>query len=195
MEKRYIVSDLHFGHKNIIDYCNRPTTIENMDEWLIERLNSYISEDDIVYHVGDLTLKNKNLEYIISIVTRLKGKWKFILGNHDDEETINKLCLMFPDKFENLGWYHVVRISNRKFILHHFPHRSWQDSRNGSINAHGHCHGSLKGTELPNQIDVGIDAVENFIPLHADQIIQILNERNKDNKCVDHHEGQKTGKE
>lgn len=195
MGKNFVVSDLHFGHKNIIEYCDRPTTIEDMDEWLIKQLNKYINECDTVYHVGDLTLKNKNLEYIISIVSRLNGKWKFILGNHDHEETINKLCDLFPDKFENLGWYHVVKLSGRKFVLHHFPHRSWQDSRHGSINAHGHCHGSLKGTELPNQIDVGIDAVENFIPLDSEQIIQKINEMNIGNKTVNHHEGQKTGKE
>jgi calcineurin-like phosphoesterase family protein len=195
MAKQFIVSDLHFGHKNIIEYCDRPTTIECMDEWLINQLNKYIDENDDVYHVGDFTLKNKNIDYMLSILKRLNGKWKFILGNHDHEESINKLCNLLPEKAINLGWYHVVKLSGRKFVLHHFPHRSWQDSRHGSINAHGHCHGSLKGTELPNQIDVGIDAVENFIPLTSEQIIEIVNSKNLDGKFVNHHEGQKTGNE
>ena len=169
MAKQFIVSDLHFGHKNIIEYCDRPTTIECMDEWLINQLNKYIDENDDVYHVGDFTLKNKNIDYMLSILKRLNGKWKFILGNHDHEESINKLCNLLPEKAINLGWYHVVKLSGR--------------------------HGSLKGTELPNQIDVGIDAVENFIPLTSEQIIEIVNSKNLDGKFVNHHEGQKTGNE
>ena len=43
--KTWFVSDLHFGHKNIIEYCDRPTTIEELDEWLINKLNSSISEN------------------------------------------------------------------------------------------------------------------------------------------------------
>ena len=193
--KTWFVSDLHFGHKNIIEYCDRPTTIEELDEWLINKLNSSISENDTVYHIGDFTLKSKNLEYIVSIVSKLNGNWNFVLGNHDDEKTLDKLCAAMPDKCKNLGWYHIYKTKKRKLILHHFPHRSWQDARHGSIDVHGHCHGSLKGKELHNQIDVGIDALDDFNPITLEQLIQIVDERNKNNEVVNHHEGQKTGNE
>lgn len=190
--EQWFTSDLHFGHKNIIKYCERPTTEEEMTEWLIARLNSFIKPDDDVYHMGDLTLKMKNKKYIKDILSRLNGNWKFILGNHDDEKTLREVCEELG-KHEVLGWYHVAKFHNRKFVMHHFPHRSWQDSRHGSIDVHGHTHGGLLGKELPNQIDVGLDATPDFRPLRAIDVIQIVESRNPNKDNVDHHAGQLTG--
>ena len=47
-------SDTHFGHNNIIKFCKRPwKTTEEMNEALIERWNSVVKPDDIVFHLGD----------------------------------------------------------------------------------------------------------------------------------------------
>ena len=37
----FAISDLHFGHKNIIRYCDRPfASVEQMNEIILERLNA-----------------------------------------------------------------------------------------------------------------------------------------------------------
>lgn len=197
IKETWFTSDLHFGHKNIIQYCNRPTTYEEQNDWLINRLNSFIDVDDDVYHNGDFAFinkknKTKRVEIIKGILEQLNGNWKFVVGNHDNEEILRKVCAELG-KHEVLGSYHVEVFHDRKFILCHFPFRSWQDSRHGSINVHGHTHGGLRGKELPNQIDVGLDATDDFRPLTALEVIQIVNDNNKLGLTVDHHEGQNTG--
>ena len=40
---------------NIIEYCNRPFKDTNeMNEYIIQKWNSVVKENDIVYHLGDV---------------------------------------------------------------------------------------------------------------------------------------------
>jgi len=65
---RWIIADTHFGHKNVIKYCNRPySSVEEMDKILITNWNKEVAPDDIVYHLGDFAL-SADKEYISSIV-------------------------------------------------------------------------------------------------------------------------------
>lgn len=201
----WFTSDLHFYHLNVNKYSDRPCnkeglTKDEMNEWLINQLNSFIGKDDTVKHLGDFAfVKEGQVNKIVPILEQLNGNWEFILGNHDDEETLIKTCKIVNDKLGTnhkvLGWYAIEKHKGKKFIMNHFPFRFWQDSRHGSINVHGHEHGAgLKnGLELPNQIDVGIDAIEDFKPLRVQEVIDLVAERNPEGLHVDHHNGQKTG--
>ena len=54
--KVFYIADLHFGHKNIIRYDNRPfKTVEEMDRALIERWNKAVSKNDTVFILGDIS--------------------------------------------------------------------------------------------------------------------------------------------
>ena len=57
MSKVFFTSDTHFGHNNIIKYSGRPFKDANhMDEMLIKNWNATVSENDEVYHLGDVSL-------------------------------------------------------------------------------------------------------------------------------------------
>lgn len=50
MNKEYFIADTHFGHRQIIDYEDRPfTSVEEMDEILIKNWNETVDNNDTIY--------------------------------------------------------------------------------------------------------------------------------------------------
>lgn len=55
------ISDLHFGHSNVIDFDHRPfADRDEMDRVMISLWNERVSADDHVYIVGDFCYRNGN---------------------------------------------------------------------------------------------------------------------------------------
>lgn len=80
--KTFVIADTHFGHKNVIDYENRPFgSIEEMDNFIINQWNSVVGNEDIVYVLGDFSFYNS--EKTKQIFSRLKGIKRLVMGNHD----------------------------------------------------------------------------------------------------------------
>ena len=82
MTNTFLISDTHFGHANIIKYCNRPfSSTQEMDETLIENWNKVVKPQDKIYHLGDVYFgKGCKPE---AILRRLNGTKVLIVGNHD----------------------------------------------------------------------------------------------------------------
>ena len=69
----FFTSDLHLGHRNIIRHCKRPiSSIDEMDQCLIEKWNGKVTNADTVYILGDLMFQNEKPpeEYL----RQLRGK-------------------------------------------------------------------------------------------------------------------------
>ena len=82
----FFTSDLHLGHENCIRLCNRPfSSIEEMDETLIENWNRKITGKDTVYILGDLIY----ISWWLYDAAPDYEVWT------DDEKT--KWCLMEPE--------------------------------------------------------------------------------------------------
>ena len=77
----YFTADTHFGHYNVIRFCDRPfASAEEMDEAMIQNWNDRVTGNDTVYILGDMFFRSTNAEEILK---RLKGKKRLIVGNHD----------------------------------------------------------------------------------------------------------------
>lgn len=148
----YFTSDSHLFHKNVLDFENRPySTTEKMTEGMINQWNEQVDDNDIIYHLGDLSLGN--LEQTISALKRLKGKIILIKGNHDKSKHYKKIT-----KLGLLHEYHPVGIElkhNKQHMwLTHYPMEIGLRPRKWSVSGHIHSNDST----WDNQINVGVDS-------------------------------------
>jgi len=80
----YYTADQHFGHANIIKHCGRPfDSVEQMDRFMLAQWNAHVTEEDIVYILGDMFFRNNAPAE--EILKALQGKKHLIVGNHDKD--------------------------------------------------------------------------------------------------------------
>lgn len=168
--KEYVTSDLHFGHKNIIKYENRPfNNIEEMDYSLIEIWNKIVNNDDVVYVLGDFSwYKGKKTNEILN---QLNGKKILVIGNHD--ENFLKDQEFDTNLFEEICYYKEVKKGKTKIIMSHYPIIDWNGKLNGSFHLYGHIH-TIKNNDTKymkdleekyNCMHIGIDEHKRILSL------------------------------
>ena len=128
----FFIADTHFGHSNIIKYCDRPfKDAAEMDETLIQNWNRVVTREDTVYHLGDFALVRK--DRIVEYFNALNGRKILIMGNHDRRGGSDILTF-----WKNLGFVGVHKeplLYGWLYLLSHEPVPS-----TGLTNIHGHTH-------------------------------------------------------
>ena len=156
MAETFLISDTHFGHTNIIKYCDRPfANVDAMDEALIKNWNSVVGPQDKVYHLGDVTLSTKKMW----IMDHLNGKKILIKGNHD----------IFPLKVY-MPYFKDIRATHElgRYILSHVPvHDSQKYRFDGNI--HGHTH--EKNLPDPWYYNISVEQT-NYTPITLEQAMK-----------------------
>lgn len=162
MREIFIVSDTHFGHVNFLKFTDaegnriRPyDTIEEIDELMVENWNKTVKDNDIVYHLGDVYFGQGH-----SVLSRLKGSKRLILGNHDDGKSphlhahFKKITVwrMFPE-FNCLLTHVPVDVSSLYKVKY---------------NLHGHIHQQASPT--PQHINCCVE-VQNYTPKHIEELV------------------------
>lgn len=166
--KIWITSDLHFGHKNIIQYCNRPfQSVPEMNQALLEELRSKVGPEDTLFFLGDLAFKNFDPEC-------LPGKQViWVRGNHD-KKYISHRITQVP--------YWEETYNGTMVVMFHYPIEEWNQCHRGSVHLHGHCHGT--GTAVKNRLDVGWDCFGRILQL--DEAIELA--KAVEGETVKHHQ-------
>ena len=179
----FFTSDTHFGHKNIIKFCNRPFKDTNeMNEALINNWNRVVGPDDTIFHLGDFAFGGSYLWN--NMLDRLNGHIHLIIGNHDRKN----LRQGYSAKFESISPQLQINIDGRSVYLNHYPFLCYGGSYRGDRDAvwqlFGHVHSgplsSGKDSErlkmlFPYQYDVGVDN-NNFTPISWENVkIRIKN--------------------
>lgn len=189
MSNIWFISDTHFGHANVIKYCDRPfSSADEMDEAIVTNWNSVVRKGDLVYHLGDVCFLKPDRAR--SLLDRLSGQIFLVKGNHDREQVL-KAC---ASRFVWVRDYHELTVSasrgpfltigDQKIVLCHFPFMTWNKSHRGSWHLHGHCHGNLPDDPGALRIDVGVDC-HGFMPVSLDRVRELMSL--KTFEPVDHH--------
>jgi calcineurin-like phosphoesterase family protein len=165
----FFTSDTHFGHKNIINYCDRPfDSVEEMDLALTENWNDTVGPDDVVYHLGDLSFGTSG--YTRQVFSRLNGCIRVLgLPWHHDKGWLPRRGAGLSTFLSKSGHpveillpVHVYRCKlrgkRRVITLSHYPMAQWEASHHGHWHIHGHSHGTH--TAEGAVLDVGVDCCD-----------------------------------
>lgn len=148
MSRTWFTADTHFGHANIIRYCNRPfTSVGEMDGAIVAAWNAVVRPDDDVWHLGDFAFRNAR--DASSYLRRLQGRIHLIWGNHDSEEVRH-----LPGWASSQPMAEIV-VESTRLVLLHYGMRVWPRSHHGALHFYGHSHGTLPGDR--QSCDVGVD--------------------------------------
>ena len=166
----YFIADTHFGHSGIISLCDRPfADVKEMDMIMVELWNSKIIGNDTVYVVGDMFYRHGDPD---SILCKLKGKKRLIVGNHDgswmNRADMNKYFTSVDSLLE-------ISDGKHKLVLCHYPLMSWKHA-NKSYMIHGHIHNNKNADywnvikNNPHILNAGVD-VNGFWPVSFDELV------------------------
>lgn len=164
----YFISDLHFGHANIIKLCKRPfKDIDEMNEAMIANWNKKVHKNDNVYIIGDLFFRMADNPAVI--LDRLNGNKYLIKGNHD-KTWIKKVDL---DKyFKIVTDIYTFNDGKRKLTLCHYPMMDFE----GKYLIYGHIHANKDDfywellSSMDNALNAGAD-IHEFTPVTFDELV------------------------
>jgi calcineurin-like phosphoesterase family protein len=175
--KVWFTADTHFGHANIIKYCQRPhlsaeekrlaasdvrgrwrvseATVRRHDEELLDAINSRVDKRDLLWVVGDFCMGGRQEAAHYRDLIRCQDV-RLVWGNHDRRSNGG----VFREAIEQ----GMIRVGDQQVWLCHYPCRSWDKRFHGTWHFYGHVHGRLQAEDEANPSwlvkDVGVDACE-----------------------------------
>jgi calcineurin-like phosphoesterase family protein len=152
----YVIADLHLGHKNVINMPGREIkvyrkvphegelrspemgvekrirfqTIEEHDDYVIEKINQSVPPDGHLWILGDIAFNRRGFERLFDLKCGLSA----VLGNHDSEDPA-----LYPPMFDSVCGAVKGTVEGVDIIMTHIPVHPCQKERFG-MNIHGHMH-------------------------------------------------------
>lgn len=185
----WFTADTHFGHTNILKYCDRPfASADEMDQEMVRNWNDHVAPGDVVWHLGDVCFKRG--PKLWERMAMLNGD-KFVLkGNHDKPADLDMVC-----------WYNgpmTAGASGRMFWMNHYPpdksmdlqppdgaivlaghqhnHEPWQARWGHRVNEFDRTKGLARGWYTSPWIDVGVDAWD-YRPVSLDEVVALWDQK------------------
>jgi calcineurin-like phosphoesterase family protein len=166
-------------------------SIEMMDEAILKEINSMVSENDTLWHLGDFAMGQKHNNYARCRYYRDRIKCQkinIIWGNHDDRSIRD----LFNEAYD-LKMISLPGLSHR-IVLCHYAMAVWEGSHKGNWQLYGHSHTSAEPwmdryMSDRRSVDVGVDNAYklfgSFRPFSLSDLQNIFN--NRHGCSIDHH--------
>ena len=147
----YYISDLHIGHLRSIAFDKRPfNTVDEMNETIINNINSVCTRSDHLYLLGDIVWKVDDES--IGLMSRIKPEMHLICGNHCSVKD-SRYRRLFCEICDYKELSDNIKGRNYGVVLSHFPIMFWNKMRqvnndgsprtkNYNILLYGHTHNS-----------------------------------------------------
>lgn len=181
-ENVFYTSDLHFGHKKVLEFCPNSrmgfTNVDLMNDKIVNNWNKKVSYCDRVYILGDVSFMDN--ERTLELLSSLRGHLHLIVGNHDER----KLSRTFTKVFSSVNHYKTIKVNDQKVVMLHYPMEEWDGSHYGAIHLHGHLHGSdghgdFKVRKIKNRVDIGIDTRTDLNVYSHEEMLEYVNDHNR----------------
>lgn len=171
---RYVISDHHFYHNNIIEYTDRPfRTVEEMNSNMIKKWNKNVSENDTVIYGGDLLFGSA--EKANELIDDLNGNMMIIKGNHDSFSQENIKAPTVEDT--------ILQYDGFRFWYTHRPDNIPDDWNQWKL--HGHVHNDMDFIDYQNnRVNVSVEVLE-YNPIPLKMITKALKIMSGDDFCKD----------
>ncbi|MBQ6832904.1 MAG: metallophosphoesterase [Lachnospiraceae bacterium] len=171
MAQKFYISDCHFGHKNVLQFDQRPfDTVEEMDRVMMENWKKRVGEEDEVYILGDFCYRSEKDP--VWYLKRLPGKKYLLTGNHDADILKSHDALMC---FESVEQIKYVDDNGKYLCLCHFPIAEWYAYHRGTYHIYGHIHNRLSDTCLimrnRKHAYNAAACINNYVPGTLEEII------------------------
>jgi calcineurin-like phosphoesterase family protein len=191
MNKIWLSSDFHFGHKNIAskNYSQWDSgwrnfvDVNHMNETILDNINTLIQPDDTLYFLGDFCFGG----HAKTPYWRERINCKTIhvcRGNHDKKIDLYANC------FNSIQNTLTVNYQGKEIFCSHYSHRIWEGSHKGVLHAWGHSHGNAE--PFGKSMDVGIDYLykifNQYQPILINDFIDIVD--SFPITQIDHHDKQ-----
>lgn len=146
----FFTSDLHFCHDKPFIWGPRGfDNVEEMNEAIVRNWNETVADDDDIYVLGDLILKDN--ETGIKLWKKLRGRKHVIIGNHDTAPRVE--LLRKCRNTEIVGYADLLRYKGYSLYLSHYPtmtgnYDETKFMKNCVINLCGHVHTSDRFSDI-----------------------------------------------
>lgn len=167
--KIFVTSNQQFGRKGAIRKYKRPfESLEEMNDALVIAWNSVVSNEDIVYVLGNFAWDPETVE---NIGRDLNGTIIVVPGEFDDASrevsSISNRIKFAPSGIEEL--------THLNSVVSYWPLKEWKGKRSGSYSVIGYPDKRYKSDHKSKIVNCSCDFWE-YKPVEINKLIELFND-------------------